>query len=238
MNVRHHRRCGFTLIELLVVISIIALLIAMLLPALGAARAVAEATKCGSNVRSHGVAAMMFAEDNRRDVPVNDADKPKDFWAIQLAPYLGSPTLTDDQITDMDVHVRPVLEQTQVYQCPSVSQPRSALNFANNNGLNYFGQNGMSRANLDSDFTNSPSSVGYTIDASRDINNPGSNFKYMDMHSPNHTPFNQFGEPKGDRAIKPSDPRHAGTAVIVFFDGHSERRPLQLEHFDLEMWQY
>jgi prepilin-type N-terminal cleavage/methylation domain-containing protein/prepilin-type processing-associated H-X9-DG protein len=57
-------RPGFTLIELLVVISIIALLIAILLPALASARRTAQAIACGSNHRQLGVAHYGFATDH------------------------------------------------------------------------------------------------------------------------------------------------------------------------------
>lgn len=56
---------GFTLVELLVVIAIIALLIAILLPALGRAREQGKATVCLSNLRMIGAATYMYAEDNR-----------------------------------------------------------------------------------------------------------------------------------------------------------------------------
>lgn len=54
---------GFTLIELLVVISIIALLVAILLPALGKARGVANMTKCSSNLRQVGLLEQNYAND-------------------------------------------------------------------------------------------------------------------------------------------------------------------------------
>lgn len=62
-------RRAFTLIELLVVISIIALLIAILLPALGAARRSARDIKCASNLKGWGTAFFTNAADNK-DSPV------------------------------------------------------------------------------------------------------------------------------------------------------------------------
>jgi len=60
---------GFTLIELLVVIAIIAVLIGLLLPALGSARASSRALVCSSNMRQLGVGATMYADDNRGVIP-------------------------------------------------------------------------------------------------------------------------------------------------------------------------
>lgn len=66
---RTQRIKAFTLIELLVVISIIALLIAILLPALGAARRSASSAECLSRVRSMSIAITAYEVDNKGFIP-------------------------------------------------------------------------------------------------------------------------------------------------------------------------
>ncbi|MHC4169130.1 MAG: prepilin-type N-terminal cleavage/methylation domain-containing protein, partial [Planctomycetota bacterium] len=59
-----HRRKGFTLIELLVVIAIIALLLAILMPSLNRVRKQARFVACKANLKSYGLMAFMYADDN------------------------------------------------------------------------------------------------------------------------------------------------------------------------------
>lgn len=67
MSTRPQR--GFTLVELLVVISIVALLMAVLLPALGAARDKARQVMCGANLRQMGIGMKMYADSNGQWAP-------------------------------------------------------------------------------------------------------------------------------------------------------------------------
>ena len=75
MNPRRHHLRAFTLIELLVVIAIIAILAALLLPALAGAKERARRTSCKNSMRQLSLAAHMYGDDNDQTLPTGASNK-------------------------------------------------------------------------------------------------------------------------------------------------------------------
>lgn len=93
-------RPGFTLIELLTVIAIIGILAAILIPVTARVRQTARAAQCAGNLRGLGMAALLFAGDNRGQLPrpyvatdpTNslDPNKVRSTWERRMVTYLGA----------------------------------------------------------------------------------------------------------------------------------------------------
>jgi len=129
----NHRRAAFTLVELLVVIGIIALLISILLPALGRAKGAANTVKCLSNVRQLAMASTIQATERRGFIQASSekdilklldptrvkyvwrtsgADPVPADWASALLPYMGDKSRQDLNFKDST-------SKRELFQCPS-----------------------------------------------------------------------------------------------------------------------
>ncbi len=120
------RQPAFTLIELLVVIGLIAILAALLLPALARAKDRARSAQCGSNLRQWGLAMRIYADDNGDFLPrrgqgvqtLNLITRPDD-WFNALPPYFSLPPY-QQLVTN---GIKPAVGEASVFVCPDAIDP-------------------------------------------------------------------------------------------------------------------
>jgi prepilin-type N-terminal cleavage/methylation domain-containing protein len=152
---RSHRR-GFTLIELLVVISIIATLMALILPAIQSAREAARRTQCLNNLRNLTTAALAYAEANKGRLPASgtylgvdaDADGARETviagrsWVVDLLPNLDQLAVYERWSRTAAFNAGGNISVGQV-NIPILTCPVDSTADAKNGGLSYVANVGI-----------------------------------------------------------------------------------------------
>jgi prepilin-type N-terminal cleavage/methylation domain-containing protein len=124
------RRQGFTLVELLVVIAIIGILVALLLPAIQAAREAARRNSCSNNLKQIGIALQNYHDTYKSFPPVAVFGRQGPFpqgayhhtWCLMILPFMEQQPLYDTVDLTLPVWIQPIRNTVvPVYLCPSDS---------------------------------------------------------------------------------------------------------------------
>ncbi|MFA9480127.1 type II secretion system protein [Phycisphaerales bacterium AB-hyl4] len=228
---RPTRFAGFTLIELLVVISIIAVLVGILLPALAHARAAARRAVCGSNIRQLAIANTTYAVDHR-DHFVPGMIEPTSIY-INLRRWHGERDHENEAFDPTRGPLWPYFQVDELKECPSfddyVDEPGQNAAFESGGGGygyngQYVGTNNLNTventAGARVDWFARPTQTVMFTDAafSRTIAGSPALIEYS-FATP---PQNSFGD-----AYPAIHFRHHGRASVAWLDGH-----ISLEQLD------
>jgi len=215
---------AFTLVELLVVVGIIALLIAILMPALSAARSQAVTIKCASNLHALGRAMQQYANDYKGRVPRGydyyDAYRSgRILWAEALSKYVNHPVEVADLSPARDMVMAKEFAQIEVYQCPAFPNDLEPLDYV---------ANSWSGGNINDDVAINITKVPRSSEVV--FLTEGSKTRRIDMfcyhdvwdvtHLPTSGPPSYYRNP--DESVRVlNDQRHRGRINLVFLDGHA-----------------
>ncbi len=212
-------RRAFTLIELLVVIAIIALLAALLLPALARSRAKAEAVTCANNQRQLYLAWNLYAEENA-DWLVNNHGTVETLahrqsWANNVEDWLASDDNTN-LVYLTDSKLGPYANRSAaIYKCPSDREPAP-----NGPRIRSMSMNAMVGNTGQETNRFNPNYIQFHKLA--DLTAPASTFVFIDEHA--DTLNDGFFVNRLDDYLWGNLPAsyHNGAANLAFADGHLE----------------